>query len=289
MRSTRLTARQRRALAPKPPMSVALSYGAVIRGWLKKIQARILDLVLSDWESNPVAFGPGTIKTDASSFTRRKLGAIRLELEQSLDPKDLDPHIAKFAKRVAKGGSLGTPVDRSSIQDNPNLPGGTLRRVIGISSAELGVSQELVRFRERNVGLIKSLADKQLEDIEELLTQAESGAWRVEELQTRIQERFGVSESKANLLARDQVLKLNGQLTKLRQTNAGITKYIWTTSRDERVRPDHADLDGAECLWSSPPVVDQKTGRTGHPGDDFQCRCIPFPILNELDEEDDDE
>lgn len=284
----RLSARQRRALAPKPPLGVALSYAAVIRTWLTELQTRIMSVVLADWESNPVVFGPGTLRSDASGFTRRKLAGIKLELEQSLDPKELDPQIAKFAKRVANSGSKVSPAGVSSIQDKPGLPGGTLRRVIGISSGDLGVKGELDRFRERNVSLIRSLGEKQLDDIEDLLSQAESGAWRVEELQGKIQERFGVSKSKANLLARDQTLKLNGQLTKVRQTNAGITKYIWTTSHDERVRPAHADLDGTECLWSSPPVVDDQ-GRTAHPGEDFQCRCVAFPILNELDDEEGDE
>lgn len=289
--AVRLSARQRRALAPKPPIGVGQSYAAVVRSWLTKVQTQILTAVLADWDSNPAVFGPGTIRLDAlSGFTRRKLAGIKLELEQSLDPKGLDPHIAKFAKRVAKGGEAVTPVGRSSILDKPGLPGGTLRRVVGISSKGLGtgIQNALVQFRERNVGLIKSLGEQQLGDIEELLGQAESGAWRVEELQTRIQERFGVSKSKADFLARDQVLKLNGQLTQVRQTGAGITKYIWTTSRDERVRPAHADLDGTECLWSSPPVISDD-GRTGHPGDDFQCRCVAYPILNELDDDSLDE
>ncbi len=45
-----------------------------------------------------------------------------------------------------------------------------------------------------------------------------------------------ISNSRAKLLARDQVGKLNGRLTQRRQQDIGVEMYIWSTSRDERMR-----------------------------------------------------
>jgi len=137
------------------------------------------------------------------------------------------------------------------------------------------------RWRDRNLSLIRSLFERQLSKLDRVLERGEG--LRVEALQEQIEERLGVTRSKAELLARDQVLKLNGELTHHLQVSAGIEEYIWTTGGDERVRESHASLDGTRQRWETPPVV-SNDGRTGHPGDDFQCRCTAFPVLPELEE-----
>ena len=124
--------------------------------------------------------------------------------------------------------------------------------------------------------------ERRLEEMRETLTKAEAGAWRVEDLRKQIQADFDVTKSKADLLARDQVLKLNGQLTQLRQQNAGISEYDWSTSGDERVREIHGDLDGTRQSWDSPPIVSED-GRREHPGGDYQCRCVAIPVIPWLD------
>lgn len=87
-------------------------------------------------------------------------------------------------------------------------------------------------------------------------------------------ERMEVSDSRARLIARDQVSKLNGNLTEERQIDMGITGYIWRTVGDERVRDTHDENDGQEFTWDQPP-------ETGHPGEDVNCRCWAEPILPE--------
>lgn len=265
MKRRRPSSQKRRSSGIKPPLGVALSYAAAIRGWLEDLQAYILKTVLDGWESNRVAF-PGTVpRTDASDFVGTKIGGINLYLEERLDPSKLTPEIAKFAKRVATKN------------------GEEVRRLIGISAGDIGLKTTLDGFQDRNVGLIKTLAGKQIDDIRTLLEQGEIGAWRVEELSQKIKDSFGVNQSRADLLARDQTLKLNGDLTKVRQQNAGITKYIWTAVGDDRTRPMHAELDGTIQQWAVPPQI-SPDGRTGHPGEDYQCRCTAFPVLDELEE-----
>ncbi len=91
-------------------------------------------------------------------------------------------------------------------------------------------------------------------------------------------ERTDVSDSRAKLIARDQVAKLNGQLTRERQEEIGVSGYIWRTVGDERVRDSHDEVDGQFFSWDSPPS--ETDGN--HPGEDFQCRCWPEPVLPEF-------
>ena len=91
-----------------------------------------------------------------------------------------------------------------------------------------------------------------------------------------INNKIGKTEANVNLIARDQVSKLNGQLTRVRQTSLGVKSYIWRTSLDERVRPTHISKEGKEFNWNEPP------SDTGHPGEDYQCRCYAEPVLEKL-------
>lgn len=51
--------------------------------------------------------------------------------------------------------------------------------------------------------------------------------------------------------------------------------YIWYTQDDEKVRPSHKANHGKIFAWSDPPV-------TGHPGDEFGCRCWAEPLKGEM-------
>lgn len=138
----------------------------------------------------------------------------------------------------------------------------------------------LDQFRQENLSLIRTLDQDTVDRFRSILEEADRSAMRVEDLRGRLVEELGVSKRHADLLARDQVLKFNAQLTESRQTAAGVTHYEWSTSGDERVRPAHAELDGTIQSWADPPVVDEKDDRRAHPGEDYQCRCVAIPILD---------
>jgi hypothetical protein len=44
------------------------------------------------------------------------------------------------------------------------------------------------------------------------------------------------------------------------------THYIWRTIGDDKVRSSHAANNGKIFVWSQPP-------ETGHPGEEYGCRC----------------
>lgn len=159
------------------------------------------------------------------------------------------------------------------------------------------LAPQIEGFRKENVELIKSIPETLLDDVSRVVDEAWTKGERVESLRTKLQQRYDVSKSKADLIARDQVLKLNAQVTQSRQTASGITEYTWTTSHDERVRgnpdgkypdsdSDHYSLDGTVQRWDAPPVTNQKTGETNHPGEDYQCRCVAVPVLAFLNDPD---
>jgi SPP1 gp7 family putative phage head morphogenesis protein len=164
-----------------------------------------------------------------------------------------------------------------------------MQRVLGVDVRRIpGVNALIDQWRDLNVGLIetglRSPADgirlrPLLNDVSATVEAAHRQGLRVEVLAHDLRERYGVSDSRAELIARDQVLKLNGNVNRHRQSAAGVREYIWDTSGDERVRETHLALDGSTQSWDSPPEV--APGRFEHPGGDYQCRCIAIPIIPE--------
>lgn len=153
-------------------------------------------------------------------------------------------------------------------------------RLVQINPFDLeDVRGSLVGFIENNVSLVRKIENETRAGIQEQLTSSFQQGLRVEQISENLSKSFGFNQSRATLVARDQTLKFNSQITKERHRQVGVQEYTWITSRDGNVRPDHEVLDGTTQKWSEPPVVDQKTGRRAHPGEDFQCRCIAAPVI----------
>lgn len=128
-----------------------------------------------------------------------------------------------------------------------------------------------------NIELIKSIPEQYFDKLEDAVEKRMQSGVRFEDLAEEVERIGGVTESRAKLIARDQTSKMNGAFNLARQTSLGIDKYMWQTSGDERVRPEHADNDGKVFSWNDPPA-------TGHPGHDVNCRCVAIPYFD-LDKE----
>lgn len=152
------------------------------------------------------------------------------------------------------------------------------QQVLGIPYIDTpGMLRLINGLQKQNLSLITSLTKFAVGELKKVLVEHRGKPTKV--LARAIEEEIGVTASKASLLARDQVLKLHGQLTENRHKEAGITRYEWNTSGDERVRPEHRALDGRVFDWSKPPIV-SLDGRHEHPGGDYQCRCVAIPIFD---------
>ena len=168
---------------------------------------------------------------------------------------------------------LGLEVSEHSLREL----GRTLKTVVDIDvfQDEPFLRAQVENYVQQNVALIKSVEDRYLAEVErEVFAGARQGL-STKDISATIRKRGKVAKSRADLIARDQVNKFNGQLSKLRQTNIGVERYVWRTSLDERVRPEHRAREGKIFDWDSPPG-------DGHPGEPINCRCYAEPILEDL-------
>jgi SPP1 gp7 family putative phage head morphogenesis protein len=139
---------------------------------------------------------------------------------------------------------------------------------------------QLDNWANENAKLITNIPQKAIDQIREDSIEALTSGTTVDDLKAIIHERIDVADSRAELIARDQVAKLNADLNRERQTDVGVEQYIWRTVGDERVRDSHVDCDGETFSWDNDTSLNGVPKPDGNdPGQDYQCRCWAEPIL----------
>lgn len=148
--------------------------------------------------------------------------------------------------------------------------------VIGVNplESEPWIKPFLRDFTMRNVALIKDIPEFAISDMEKLITESVMKGESTTRLRWIIQDKLGIAEKRAKLIARDQANKMYGTLTELRSRYNGWDFYEWDTVEDEAVRPDHKRLQGKIYAFNDPPVTvtsGKRAGEKNNPGQDIQC------------------
>lgn len=156
-----------------------------------------------------------------------------------------------------------------------------------VTSADLEIpinpkfADEMEETYTKNLNLyIQGWHQEAIERMRVKMSEAFSEGRRAENLLGIIQSERGVSYRKAKFLARQENSLLTASYTEIRLKDIGINEYIWQTSMDCRVRPDHKLLHGHLFRFDHPPIIDRKRGRRGNPGEDYgPCRCKAAPFI----------
>lgn len=263
--------RRPRVPPPVPPSGAIATYAKAIREIEREVDAGIR--AVFERETGVRFDGPadGGYPSLDSDVVRRIVQAITRLARRAIRRTDLVRVLRTVAERTDQNAArnLARQLETAGVQG------------IAIPTAGKEEFASIVDvFRDDQLRLIQSLSFEKVQRVRKVLD-ANRGA-RVEDVAKRIRIETGAERSKAQLIARDQVLKLNASVTWMKHTAAGITEYEWSTSGDERVRPGHRRLDGKRFKYANPPVVDE-SGRTAHPGQDYRCRCVALLLIPGVD------
>lgn len=149
---------------------------------------------------------------------------------------------------------------------------------------------------ENNYTLIVSNAKKYITQINTLTEQAIVSGLSPKTLKEQIKKATeSLSDKHCKLLARDQMGKLNGQISQAQSQELGLELYVWSTSMDDRVRESHQLMEGLLCRYDDATVCSYDNGKTWvdrpsgavklNPGQDIQCRCVGLAFYPELEAE----
>jgi SPP1 gp7 family putative phage head morphogenesis protein len=182
------------------------------------------------------------------------------------------------------------------------------KKLVGVEvfGEELWEEEALKAWQENNLNLITGLTQEYAKKYSDIISKGLQFGETASSMAKKIARlNKGMTTTRAQLIARDQVASLHGQMTKQRQLDAGIDKYIWQIVGDERVRgkpggryptavPSHHLMSGTINKWSDNTVYsddgEEFKKRTAKmpkaiPGEEINCRCSALPFFEDLIDE----
>lgn len=224
-----------------------------------------------------------------------------MELYSSLNsPSDIDDELDSLFSNMTWWDDLNTNMGSQIDEMNSTHEEAfynTITTGVGVNVAgfvsEQGLGDLLNAIVDDNINKVTDLKAGTQKRVADLIMNAITGQEdKSKTLEQQIRESFDVSKNQAKFIARDQTQRNVNTLNRFRQEKAGIEKYKWVTSKDKRVREDHAQMQGLEVDWATGiiqrTVLSIKRGlagknvkkvANGHVGQDYNCRCTAVPIL----------
>jgi SPP1 gp7 family putative phage head morphogenesis protein len=181
--------------------------------------------------------------------------------KKQLKPRNLEELARAFAQRAD---------DHNRTQVRAQVKAAT---GVDVFTREPNLKPIFDTFAQRNVTLVEDLTNNAANRLQNSVMRAIQLAQTNEQLAEQITKDLKTDDDRALKIARDQIGSLYGQINATRQQTLGITKFIWRTSHDERVRSEHEELDGQEFEYTDPPGE-------GLPGEPIMCRCYAEPVID---------
>lgn len=271
---------------PKYPQQAEREYQRITNAYM-----RLLNQILKEHlpEIRDAANAERLTRTDAAASSKQQgKGKVKYDPHLTLTLTAVFDQMAAELERAVNGfGLYGKLQAMSRLTRKLTIREWkrAVKSTLGIDLMDDYYTGELYRslmeqWVDENLALIKTIPQDTLGDMRKIVLDAYKSGTPTTTVVQQIQHAYSVTRRHAQLLARDQISKLNGQITKQQQKDAGVNEYMWSIVEDGHVRAGHAKLNHKRFSWDDPPVVDEKTGRRCHPGQDYQCRCSALAIFD---------
>lgn len=256
--------------AVKPSYAAGISYNAELQRMLRELQNDIRTQLIPVIRTDEPEYAADSWSEDIASVFKRLIE----KWSSSLFGQWSQNIASKFVNRAADVGR------RKFARSAPGIS-------VNLYGEVPEINDYLAAATRANVGLIESIPRQHLEKIEiMIMSQMRSGV-RSGAITRQLVEQFGVTKSRAKFIARDQTSKINADITKKRQLNAGFEYFRWIESKDNRVRDRHRAIAMRDVgygpgvyKWSDLPLSD--SGDRISPGVDYQCRCTASPLTQKM-------
>ncbi len=132
-----------------------------------------------------------------------------------------------------------------------------------------------------STSLIKSIASEYLRNVEGAVLRSITSGNGLQDLVPALEQYEGQTHRRAKNIALDQTRKTYNAINRGRMEAIGIKKFMWHHSGGgAHPRQDHKEMDGTVYSFDNLPVIDQRTGERGIPGQAINCRCTMSPVFD---------
>ena len=136
-----------------------------------------------------------------------------------------------------------------------------------------------------NVGLIKSIPQQFLKDVQQSVWNSVLKGGDLSTLSRDIRQNYGVGYRRAALIARDQNAKAKALIENVRRKELGLTEAIWMHSGGGKVpRPTHVAMSGKRYKLKQ-GMFDSHEGKFVFPGELINCRCSSRAVVPGFDDD----
>lgn len=104
-------------------------------------------------------------------------------------------------------------------------------------------------------------------------------------IQRYIENNFIKDQKRAKFIARNESSIAVTEYLKATYQENGSEEFKWIANLDERVRDEHRKLNGTIHRYDNPPIIDERTGTRGMPGEFYNCRCTFIPIFKKFNQQ----
>lgn len=125
---------------------------------------------------------------------------------------------------------------------------------------------------------IKRWTRERISKMREEVDRAILSGYREDEVKTMLMKEYNIGKNKAIFLARNETNIMLAELKKAMYTEMGFEEFIWKTRLDGLERPEHHKLNNTIWRFDEPPIIDERTGQRGLPGQTYNCRCNLIPV-----------
>lgn len=256
-------------------------YMKIIKQSLEEELPKLKTEYRKQWEEQQALHQDGMF--DLSLFLDKFFDSVFGAMQKKLNKFDT------FRKLIKRLREIGGITKKTEISEWKRM----VKKTLGIDLSEDyyngGIFDDLIdQWVGENVDLIKTIPHEMLDHMKEIVKEGYLKGTNTTEITKQIQEAYSMSKSHAQMIARDQMSKLNADITRKEHEDAGVTKYRWSTSGDKRVRSCHRSFEGKIFEYDNPPEIWYErdggrvyTGRHCNPGKDYQCRCVAIPVFEE--------
>lgn len=156
---------------------------------------------------------------------------------------------------------------------------------LNVIEPELSEQQknEIAKAYTENVRgyVIIDFAQERIPEMRRKIQELVLKGYRTDKIQELLEKEYGIMSRKAKFLAQNETTIMLAEYKKVTYQEMGFDKFIWRTITDGRERELHKQLNGTVWRYDNPPIIDERTGNRGLPGQTYNCRCEAIPYMDD--------
>jgi uncharacterized protein with gpF-like domain len=176
---------------------------------------------------------------------------------------------------------IGGVLSQSTAQMTLGLKGLAEQDAITSTMASPRMRAVVEAATQASTGLITRIPSRFLGGVQTAVMSAITTGSGLDQLVPYLTKKYKGDARHAHLTALDQIRKASENVNAARMQSLGVEEYVWIHTGGERYpRKLHMSYSGRTFRYDGPPVIDERTGLLGKPGDAIGCRCRQRPVLN---------